>query len=308
MASANYVIKQGQVESIDDNMDGGRIKVRLSEDQKMVSSELPYAFPLLPKAFQSVPKVGECVFVICSDIHNGRSQRYYIGPVISQMQNIDNDQYNYGAGSANSLLQGAIVGPMKPISKWSITDGAFPDKTDVALIGRRGNDVILKDNEIDLRCGIRQDAYADEDLDLRGNVRFNSEDPTYIQMMHKPTLRGAGGPGVVNVVSNKINLISHNGEHEAYLTNPSSKSIKGGSDPLIKESDMVTLMASLHAVPFGDILAKILEKMCDAILNHIHKISPLPVAASNDSDPTIRSINECKQLIAEMNSKNIKIN
>ena len=57
----NAVIKMGQVESIYDDADGLRIKVRLAQDGDKPISELPYAFPLLPKTLQSVPKEGEGV-------------------------------------------------------------------------------------------------------------------------------------------------------------------------------------------------------------------------------------------------------
>lgn len=274
---ADYVIKMGQVESIEDNLDGGRIKVRLTEDQDTPLSKLPYAFPLNPKIIQCVPKVGETALIITSQIGNANSQRYYIGPVISQMQEIEKAPYNYGMATSTSLQQGAILTPMKDLSQFSVTDGAFPDKNDIALIGRKGEDIILRDGEIDLRCGVRKEALGDEDKDLKGNVLFNYENPAYIQLKYKDGLMAAGD-GAINLVADRINLVSHkdtDNNIQVNLTNPSSKK-DGKTDPLLKDADVETLMSQLHQLPYGDILVEILRKMCNAITEHTHAMNGLP--------------------------------
>ena len=272
----DYIIKLGQVESIEDISEGGRIKVRLSEDKGIALSDLPYAFPCLPKTLQSVPKVGECALVITAQKGNGKSQRYYIGPIVSQMQEMEYAPYNYGVGKANSLLDGAIIGPRKPINQYAVTDGAFPDKNDVALIGRKSEDIILKDGEIDLRCGIRQKAYGSEDKDLVGPIVFNADNPAYLQMKYGKNLMDVWGDSVVNVVADKVNLISHkNTDRNVNLVNPNSKD-GNNNNPLLNNEDIKTLMMDLHQVPYGDILVKILQKMCDAITQHTHAMSGLP--------------------------------
>ena len=69
----NIVVKKAQVESIIDDADGLRIKARTTQDEFKEIDELPYAFPLLPKVFQSVPKVGECVLLLFSQLNNDES-------------------------------------------------------------------------------------------------------------------------------------------------------------------------------------------------------------------------------------------
>lgn len=295
-----YVVKLGQVESIKDEMDGGRIKVRLSEDKNRPLSEIPYAFPINPKMFHCTPKVGECVLVITSQLGNIDSQRYYLGPVISQMQDVDFAAYNYGSGSANSLLDSSIIDARKPISQWSITHGAFPDKEDVAIIGRESEDVILKEGEIDLRCGIRNFLYGDEDKDLIGSVGLNADNPTYIQMKYKNHLiPNGGGDGAINIVADKINLVSHKGEKDVKLVNPSQQ-----SNPLLKDEDITKLMNGLHPLPFGDELIKVLRIMCNAIISHVHPIGPLPPC----DDLTVLQVKEEMGKLSDILSKNIKIN
>ena len=94
----NTIIKICPVIDIFDETDGERIKVRMSpEDDRKNDNELPYAFPLLPKLLHIKPKIGEAVLIILTDAGNGDSIRYYIGPIISQPQYMEKD--NFGINS-----------------------------------------------------------------------------------------------------------------------------------------------------------------------------------------------------------------
>lgn len=308
----SYVIKLGKVESTVDSMDGGRVLVRLTEDNKRQQSELLQAFPLLPKTLQSPPKVGEAVLIITSELNNADSQRYYIGPIVSQMQDFNYAEYNNGLGHANSLLQGGIVEGRKPISQWSVTDGAFPDATDVAIIGRNGEDIILKDGEIDLRCGVRKQANGEEDKDLTGQVIFNHENPTYIQMRHD--LDHANSKGSINIVADKINLVSYDGTYtddaeSVELIHPSSKHNSNAQKPLLTDEDISKLNQALHPLPFGDVLVDILLKMCEVIMNHVHPLGNMPMSTFTAADPNVALLSECEgRLWHEVLSRNVKIN
>ena len=121
----HYVIKMAQVESVEDDADGLRIKARLSQDGMKTTSELPYSYPLLPKTFRIVPKVGEGVLIFLSELGNNDSNRYYIGPIISQDQKLNFDQYDYGRGTALSLLQGGEIEPLTKLSKYTIVAPAL---------------------------------------------------------------------------------------------------------------------------------------------------------------------------------------
>lgn len=257
----DVIVKIAQVESIDDESDGLRIKARLSQDDNTPLENLPYAFPLLPKTFQSVPKVGEAVLIITAKVNNNFSNRYYIGPIISQPQHQEYDAYNYGRGSAISLLQGKAIEPLPKISNYDETNGSFPDTNDIAIVGRKGEDVILKDNEIDLRCGIR---LKDETDNVLGNVIFNKYNPAYLQLKYKRSIGYSSGQeadSIINLVADKINLISHKDINSFNLTD---------NKELIKEKDMDAIMSKLHEVPYGDILVSILNIIREAIINHVH--------------------------------------
>lgn len=267
-------INIAKVESVYDDSDGLRIKARIIHDKK---KEVMYAFPLLPKTIQSVPKVGEAVLVIYSQAGNVNSQRFYIGPIISQPQFMEKAEYNLtGYSPATTTLNDSIFEPLPKISNFASTDGAFPEKEDVALVGRHSEDIILKNNEINLRCGIRNKAISNDEVaqGLYGDIIFNSTNPAYIQMKYR---RQKGGESVINLVSDKINLIS-------YKNNPdikdkyvhSSNDGKRESEHLMKESEMDEIMEKLHPLPYGDKLVTILEEIRNAIQTHYHPFPGLP--------------------------------
>ena len=269
----DVVLKMGQVESTLDSSDGLRIKVRLAQDGMVGLNELPYAFPLLPKTIQTVPKVGECVLVVTSILGNNESNRYYIGPIISQPQFQYEDKYEHGRGTAISLLQGGKREPLEKISNYNSTNGAFPKINDVALVGRKTEDVILKDGEIDLRCGIRGKAINDDNL--LGEVVFNKQSPAYIQMKYKVGLTSGDkldSDSMINIVADKINILSHKDKNYPNLTD---------QNELIKEEDLVSIMESLHRVPHGDVLIEALKTMSKAIVTHVHPYPGFPPC--NDS-------------------------
>ena len=265
----DIIVKIGQIESLDDNSDGLRVKVRLEQDKGISNENLPYAFPLLPKTLQSIPKIGEAVFVITSKLNNKNSIRYYIGPIISQPQFMYNDQYDYGIGQATSLLQGAYTSPKEAISRYNSTKGAYPKINDIALIGRKSEDIILKDDEIDIRCGIRAKGDNKEE-NLSGYVFMNTLNPAYIQLKFKNGIgysKKQEADSVINVVADKINLISHKDVHSFNLTD---------QDDLIKSNELDNIMSQLHQLPYGDVLVDTLKKIVNALITHVHPYPGLP--------------------------------
>ena len=304
MEKGKLIIHKGQVELVEETAEGLRIKARIDSDLWRPLEELPYAFPLLPKTVQSVPKVGEGVFVFTEIAGNDKSQRYYIGPIISQPQFQEECSFAYGRGAALSLIDGGLVGPEEKISNYSITNGSFPKANDVAVIGRGSQDLVMRENstgsnELDIRCGIRNDAIQQEDgtvlneddaKRLKGKVVFNKEDPAYIQMKYRKGLTSKSeqeASSITNIVSDKINIISNKDENRFNVTDQES---------LIKEEELDEIMSKLHQIPHGDTLIKLLDIIIKAIVSHVHPYAGRPAImegyvkdAADFSLPTILS-------------------
>ena len=296
----HYVIKMAHVEYVDDESDGLRIKARLIQDKDTTIDKLPYAYPLLPKTFRTIPKVGEGVLIFCSEIGNIESNRYYIGPIISQDQFLNYDNYDYGRGSALSLLQGGEIKPLVKLSKYEETNGSFPKLNDVAVVGRKGEDIIIKEDEIDLRCGVRQSCNSNEkennvDKNLIGNIIFNKINPSYIQLKYKKGIghsKNQEADSIINLVADKVNIISHKDVNSFNLTD---------KNELIKTSEMDDIMTKLHQLPYGDILVKMLYIIRDAITNHVHPYPGMPPCSDTDI------MNLLSQDFKEILSNNVRI-
>ena len=280
MDNGTSIIKKGQVESVEDTADGLRIKIRIKQDGKTPLRDIPYAFPLLPKTLQSVPKVGEGAFVITTMSDNRQSQRYYIGPIISQPQFQEKCEYNYGRGVATSLLDGGNLEPIEKISNYRETFGSFPKIDDIALVGRGTQDIIMRtnkdssSNEIDIRCGIRKDSLESKKAGeaMKGKVVFNNLDPAYIQLKYKRNIgrsEDQEANSVINMVADKINIISNKDENGFDLTDV---------DQLIKEDELDDMMTKLHQLPHGDTLVKLLKLIINAIITHVHPYAGMPPA------------------------------
>lgn len=292
------MVKMGHVEQTNVDPTGAlRIKARLHEDG---GGEVPWAFPLLPKQFQVVPKVGEGVFIF---EENGKgSNRYYIGPIISQPQFNEKCEFSYGRGQALSVLNGAVVGPLPNIKNDSRTEGSFPKLGSVSVVGRESQDLILGQaancgsDQVLIRCGIRKEDSltntSNKQKGLIGNVGkiiFNDVDPSYIQLKYKTNLatkvkdyNAEAGDKIetpsktnsaVNIVADKINLIGVGDE--------SINASKTDTKDMLRDEDMELIMSELHQLPKGDMLVKCLKLIRDAFLTHSHNYNGLPPTIAN---------------------------
>ncbi len=272
-------------QEISDNYGGLRIRVEVEGDYVGDSktdpnypdySLLPWCFPLLPKTFQSIPKLGEAVIVFVADLGAPTdSQRYYIGPVISQPQfnnYCSGPQFNayHSGGDATSLLDKADKKPLEAVNKEPYTVGSFPRPSDVAVIGRGKEDVILRhgiddSSEIQLRAGIRGKPTNDPNPNMKGDIIFNDVDPAYIQLKHKKNLTAGESleaNSVINIVADRINIMSNKDNNIA-------DNIKN-RDSLVSEGKLNDIMVSLQPVPLGHNLFDLLSIMKMCILHHVH--------------------------------------
>jgi hypothetical protein len=76
---------------------------------------------------------------------------------------------------------------------------------------------------------------------------------------------------VLNMVANKINLLSHDGEHTFNLTNPEN---------LINAETQLEINTTAHPLVYGDILINFLELLRTYVVSHIHAYHMLPADPS----------------------------
>lgn len=267
----NALLPIGEVKLVEtkgskDCLDGTRIKAVIDGDNPRNIASIPWAVPLLPKVFQSIPKVGEAVIIITAQMGDKDSQRFYIGPIIPQPQYFEKSPKK----NATSMLQTAETTPLAAISNFAVTDGSFPSNEDIAVIGRGGEDIVLKynsstsDSEVDIRAGIRQRATSSSDDAIRDKlVVFNTETPTYIQLKNKNGIAPKyDASSLVNIVGEKVNIMStQDSDVSASITD---------NKELVKSSEADNIMDKLHQVPKGDTLIEFLEVLRQAVLLHVH--------------------------------------
>lgn len=244
----------GKVESNTDSADGRRIKVRIKgiDDHIGNVNELPYAFPILPKFFTTVPKVGETVIVFKFDSNNSYENRMYMGPIISQPQKLDKDDHFFGS---KSLLDTGFKEPDQSPSNIPEAKGVYPNIEDVAIQGRGNSDIIQKDKEVLIRAG----KFVEGD-----RLTFNENNPGYVQIKHnfnKGDEDNEDRVNIANIVSDKINLISHKGEHEYNVSDP---------EGMIPDKDMKKILDKASPMVFGDKLKEFLQLMQSYTVSHIH--------------------------------------
>lgn len=316
-------ISIGEVVSVIDPQQMGRIKVRIygaatrggdndtpgliREDGSLDVDVLPWCMPMLPKFISVQPKKGETVYIMTLDKNKGFIDRLYFGPVISQPQNLNDEQYRFsplgGIAFANKAPN------MAPETIPSI-DGVFPNPQDISIQGRYNTDITQKHNEILLRAG--KFTTTKPSLENPYDFSFNTKTQGYIQIKNDVTFvkdnsvttkdeteRGS----VTNIVSSKINLLTHKNGSPLFTLN--------NNQNLISDDELSKILETAHQLPFGDVLLEYLRLMKDAIFNHVHNgngNSATDLTASGNKQSIAAFKAKADDLEKTMLSKNIRIN
>lgn len=282
----------GRVISNDDNVGGNRIKATIyPADKRKTAREIPYAFPLIPKMVHIVPKVGEMVIIICDDMNNPNSQRYYLGPIISQPQFL----FHEGSISATSLLKGGVMPELPSPASYASMHGAFPKVDEIAILGRKNSDIILSDNDLRIRCGVR---LVDENNNK--NIIFNKESPSYIKLKHYPVRLQEGAESTATIVADKINLISNVGEPYFNVADTNEG---------ISDEEMREIIEKAHRLPYGDVLVNFLSLLLKMFKSHTHKYHNMPPCPdTNSSIFDAKYSSDENNLQQQLLSDNVRIN
>jgi len=248
----------GEVVLIDDSTDGGRIKVRIPNiDNKTNNSDLPDAYPMLPKFFHIYPKVGEMVRIYIEDNKYTQRGRFWIGSIISQPHKINFDSI-YTALSTTNI---GATAPEKAPSTYPDAVGVFPNIEDIAILGRNNSDIILRTNDLELRAGQHED----------GNIlALNKKNPSSIRLTFQQNSNNSDFTSYNVLMADKIALISHSGV-------PKFKS------NTLNNTDREKLFGDGggHPIPRGDTLVAALEIIRRAVMQHIHPHATISADKSN---------------------------
>lgn len=236
------------------------------------------------------------VKVAIFDYRNKQQRRQYIGPVIGQKTPLDFQNNDYDTSilqTENSAYSPAYANwPESSQGNWSI----YPNNNDVALLGRRNTDLILRNetnyDEIILRAG--KIDYRNLDLNFPP-IGLNIKNPAYITVNHTfptenktqtQTNLGLDNDRThINLVADKLNLISHEG------------SSKKGKPPIILDGSDIkeqinTENTKLHPLVYGDVLWEFMVKLRSYIEGHIHEGSRLPSDKSGATLDLIKWFNQ----------------
>ena len=288
----------GIVTDIEDPFDAGRIRVRIYpldndvptilEDIEPNAGGLPWCEPLLPKFLNVVPKIGEMVKIIAFDYRNKKIRRQYIGPVIGQQTPAECNESNYNDTRLKVENNGYTPTWSKQPGSYDGLWKIYPNKEDVAFLGRKNTDIILRDqnyyNEIILRSGkIDPKTLNSVPSNNVSQVKLNIVNPGYltINFTQADALNSSADADVkklnldkdrshVNVVADKINLISHIGSQKKGTVVPAI--IKG--DDIARQIDIENTL--LHPLVYGDVFWEFLNVLKPYIESHIHPYSNLP--------------------------------
>lgn len=321
-------VRYCEVLSVVDREDGDRIIVRLHpEDDGKPLNEIQYAFPLLPKMIHVKPKVGEGVLVLLSVTTNGDSQRYYIGPVISQDHKIYKDEFFMGG---DTFMKGSVDKfDIAPSTKPEMI-GTLPKDNDVVIRGRKNSDVQITDDDVRIKSGVK----LANDRN-KYDIKFNEHDPAYIKVKYHPgglikqsdidkkvsdKLKSNKGfiseqdyidavgeayeenginetkqcNSTVTLVADKINLLQNNSEEKRFTTTD--------KDELITDDELQRALKEAYKLPYGEKLVEILSLMIDAFVKHTHPFSMLPPCAANNIPELIEkkaTLLDGKQLLSD---------
>jgi len=162
--------------------------------------------------------------------------------------------------------------------------GVFPDKKYVSIQGKNNSDITFKDNEVLIRAGQHK---------KKQPLIFNSINPGYLQIKHGVTIENKLST-VSNLVSDKINLLTYNGDKIFNLTNNTN---------MISDDEIKKIIEQAHPSVYGDLLVDFLIYMKNYLLNHVHAYSGTKPISDPATTNKLINFN-----LSNILSKNIKIN
>lgn len=298
----------GYVADVNDNLHAERVKAVISKDKS--PSDIPWASPLIPKMLHVKPKVNEAVLVFVENDGQANAKRYYVGPIISQPQNMFfDDFFSY---SATKTLGGGVGKKLTSIDNIPDAIGTFPENDEIAVIGRKNSEIILGDNDVRIRAGVRKTNPVTEKISEDAGTVNARISPAFIKvctyeqpLITEPKIGERNAHTSTNstatIYADKINLISPNGDGSFELS---------GKGESISDKKMKDIIERAHKLPYGDVLCDFFSLFLKMYMNHSHPYPGMPpLNADPDSAIFWEKYNSDKNSLEDkLLSKDIRIN
>jgi len=280
---------------------------------------LPNCFPLVPKMLSPIPKVGETVLLFMYSSEDRYSDRFYIGPITSNLNLLNKQTLN--AGSTASLSTGFYL-PQKDLSKVESVKGVYAEydsNNTYTINGRDNADIVFKPSEVLIRGG---------KFTQNNPLEFNQKNPAYIQVKNgfnyvdsEPqttvtSYYASGGASftpatkqisVNNIVADKINLLTYNGSPNFNLT---QRDLLNSTTPYITDDELNNILSDAHPLVFGDVLLEYLKALRAAFDTHVH--NQFGAAPPTDNKTIGNAVSDFRSLAPKLESvmlsKNVRTN
>ena len=296
-----YIAK---VVSVDDVNNGGRIRVFIDgiDETSTPNNNLAICYPLMSRIVHVMPKVGEAVLVLMGSIIEGKksqltANRFWIGPLLSNYQNIMNDNTDvFGMLNVKTMIsttKNITADPLQVKARNRKSDeiNIFPvDNTtpplqegnldDVTIIGRNNTDIIQSDNKVTTRAG----KHLKNKPDKQNNIN-----PSYsiLEFIDENTSYGL-------TAGDEIYLVSHKGRYKF--------------KKILTKDDIQELRDNAQSMLYGELTVQYLKTLTEVFLGHIHQHPGKEPTYSQNSKYRIEDLRKELQNIENLLAKNIKIN
>jgi hypothetical protein len=246
------------------NAKGGR-------DKDVPDDKLPFAVPLIPSFLYMMPREGEMVILMLENPEISTSRRYWIGPIISSKLKFNFQSFR----EANNIFDYTKFGLNQNINSRPSPSRSWPEKSDVALMGREDSMILLKPREVYLNSGTFK----------KGTFKANVEHPSFLQL-RQFDIKSENESNTNPIEYSQANLVSTN----INLSSPRGKFRKKELQQFEINNDLQNFgdyAATLHPSVFGDELVKLLDLMIQFLRTHIHTPQNPPV-----SEPLLKQLEE----------------
>jgi len=227
----------------DGSIKGGR-------DRDTPDDKLPFCVPILPEYFHVRPLVGEMVYIFLENPSDNSAPRYWMGPMPNSKLKLKFQDYK----ESIKIFDYTVFNINQSVNSKPKTSTAFPEQADVAMQGRGDADLMLRQREAYLVAG----KFKPNSFDI------NVDTPSYLQLKQFDSVKT--GPlksfSQANLQSTNINIFSPLGK----FRNKDLASFEK-NDELKSFGDFAS---TLHPLPYGDELIKLLDIIIKVLLSHIH--------------------------------------